>query len=406
MRCDVAVVGAGPAGTTAARFLAKKGFDVILVEARKFPREKPCGGMLTPRVFERFRYLSKIELASPSYGSCLYPPSLTLRVPYFTDDPQVFMVLRSQFDHALLNMAENAGAELITDRVQDVEIKTETAQISLKEGKVINADIIVGADGVKSIIGEKTGLTPSTLDRDKTGLCAVCEVEIGENEVEEYFGDERPVHLFLGFDNLFGYAWVFPKSRHVNIGLGGLLSQTRDISGSFRRFVAMLQKENMLPPHFALDNYSAALIPIGGPNERTYRDRVVLCGDAAGFVNPLTGEGIYYAMASGEIASHIITRAIEEGRLNGQQLSEHQRAWMADFGKELKKAAEFQNIPLRTNHMLEIGAKLANTDPKLTEMLASLCLNRKALNKSSLIKILLRLPFSLAKNFYTKIIKK
>lgn len=108
MQCDVAIVGAGPAGATVARFLAKNGLKVILVEADRLPKQKPCGGMLTPRVFERFKYLSRKmdKLAvSPSYGTYLYPPSLTMKVPYFTSKPQVLMILRQKFDHTLVRMA-------------------------------------------------------------------------------------------------------------------------------------------------------------------------------------------------------------------------------------------------------------------------------------------------------------
>ena len=86
---------------------------------------------------------------------------------------------------------------------------------------------------------------------------------------------------------------------------------------------------------------------------------IVLCGDAAGFVNPLTGEGVYYAMASGEIASKVIIEATESGKLSGQKLSEYQTAWMEDFGKGLKIAASFQKKIFGTTRTLEFGVKLA-----------------------------------------------
>jgi geranylgeranyl reductase family protein len=408
MQCDVAIVGAGPAGATAARFLAKNGLKVILVEKDRIPREKPCGGMLTPRVFERFKYLrSEMEKlgASSSYGTCIYPPSLTIKLQYVATRPQVLMILRKKFDHALVQMAMDSGAMLITNRVKRLVIKPDIVRILLDGNTIIESSIVVGADGVNSIVAKETDLLP-ILDRDKVALCAVSELEIGENAVEECFGDRRLVHLFLGFDNLFGYAWVFPKMRHVNIGVGGLLSRTRDIKGSFMKFIRLLRKNGLIPSGLQIESYSAALIPTGGPIERTYRDRVVLCGDAAGFVNPLTGEGVYYAMASGEIASKVIIEARESGKLSGQKLSEYQTAWMEDFGKGLKIAASFQKKIFGTTRTLEFGVKLAKADKKLMEMYVNICLRRQPINKTSIEQLLLRLPISTGKYLYKKLFER
>jgi geranylgeranyl reductase family protein len=404
MHCDVAIVGAGPAGATAARFLAKSGLKVILVEKDEIPKEKPCGGMLTPRVFERFEYLRSEmkELAvSSSYGVCVYPPSLTTKVQYVATKPQM-MVLRKKFDHVLVRMAMDSGAMLVNNRVKGLVIKPDVVRMLLDENTIIESSVVVGADGVNSIIARETDLLP-ILNSEKVALALVSELEIGESAVEEFFGDQKTIHLFLGFNNLFGYAWVFPKMRHVNIGLGGLLSRTRDIKGSFMTFVRVLRKNGLIPKRLQIERFSAALIPIGGPIERTYRDRVVLCGDAAGFVNPLTGEGVYYAMTSGEKASKVIIEAIGSGKLSGQKLSEYQTAWMEDFGKGLKMGASFQQRLFGATRILEFGVKLAKADRNLMEMLANICLRRKPINKTSAAKLLLRLPISTGKYFYEKL---
>jgi geranylgeranyl reductase family protein len=405
MQCDVAIVGAGPAGATAARSLAKNGLKVILVEKDDIPKEKPCGGMVTPRVFERFKYLrSEMEklAVSSSYGACLYPPSLATKVQYVTTKPQILMILRKKFDHTLVRMAMDSGAMLINNRVKGLVIRPDIVRMLLDGNTIIESSIVVGADGVNSVIAKETDLLP-ILNSEKVALAVVSESKIGESAVEECFGDRRTVHLFFGFNNLFGYAWVFPKMRHVNIGLGGLLSRTRDIKGSFMKFIQVLRKNGLIPKRLQIESYSAALIPLGGPIERTYRDRVVLCGDAAGFVNPLTGEGVYYAMASGEIASKVIMDAIESGKLSGQKLSEYETAWMDDFGKGLKMAASFQKKLMGATRILEFVVKLAKADKNLTEMLANICLRRKPINKTSTEKLLLRLPISTGKYFYKKL---
>ena len=292
MQWDVAIVGAGPAGTTAARFLAKKGFNVIIAEKKQVPKEKICGGSLTPRVFERFadlRCKMKELVVSTSYGACLYPPSMKNNLHYATTSPAAFMVLRKKFDYSLLHMAMDYGAELVNNRVRSLVIKPHVAQILLDDNTIIESKVVIGADGVGSVVAKETGLSP-VLDHEKFALCGVSELEIGEKAVEAYMGERRLIHLFFGFDNTFGYAWLFPKRSCVNLGLGGILDKTKDVKGSFTKFVGILKEKELIPKNVQPKNFSTALVSVGGPVEKTYADRVVLCGDAAGFVHPLTGE--------------------------------------------------------------------------------------------------------------------
>jgi geranylgeranyl reductase family protein len=415
LRCDVAIVGAGPAGTTAARFLAKKGFKVILAEKKQVPKEKICGGMLTPRVFERFADLrSKMKrlVVSTSYGACLYPPSMKSNLQHTTTSPVGFMVLRKKFDYTLLQMAMDYGAELVTNRVRSLVIKPNVAQIILDDNTAIESKVVIGADGVGSVVAKETGLSP-LLNHKKFALCGVSELEIGEKAVETYIGERRPIHLFFGFDNTFGYAWLFPKRSCVNIGLGGILDKTKDVKGSFTKFFGILKEKKMIPKNVQPKNFSAALIPVGGPIGKTYTDRVVLCGDAAGFVHPLTGEGIYYAMASGEIASKVITKAMECGEYTERRLSEYQATWMGDFGKGLIIDAKIQKIVITNiqriaessiqkrfglaTQLLELGTKIVETDEKLKKMMTELCVGKETINKAVIGKFLSRIPISTSK---------
>lgn len=415
MQFDVAIVGAGPAGTTAARFLAKKGFKVILAEKKQVPKEKICGGMLTPRVFERFADLRcKMEnlVVSTSYGACLYPPSMKSSLQHTTTGPMVFMIQRKKFDYSLLQMAMDYGAELVTKRVRKIVIKPDVAQLFLDDNTTIESKVVIGADGVCSVVAKETGLSP-TLDHEKVALCVVSELEIGEKAVETYMGKRRPIHLFFGFDNTFGYGWLFPKRSCVNIGLGGVLDKTKEVKGSFIKFVGILKEKKLIPKNVQPNNFSAALIPVGGPIEKTYTDRVILCGDAAGFVHPLTGEGVYYAMVSGEIASKVITKAMESGEYTKRSLSEYQARWMEDFGKGFMMDAKIQKMIIANFHriaesdiqrrfgvatrFLELGTKIVETDGKLKKMMVDLCLGEETVNKAVIGKFLSRIPISTSK---------
>jgi geranylgeranyl reductase family protein len=412
LRCDVAIVGAGPAGTTAARFLAKKGFKVVLAEKKRFPKEKICGGMLTPRVFERFADLRsemKKLVVSASYGACLYPPSMKSNLQHTATSPVGFMVLRKKFDYTLLQMAMDYGAELVTNRVRKLVVKPDVAQILLDDNTTIESNVVIGADGVSSVIAKETGLSP-TFDRNNVALCGLTELEIGEKAVETYVGERRPIHLFFGFDNVFGYAWLFPKRSCVNIGLGGILDKTKDVKGRFTKFVGILKEKKLIPKSLQPKNFSAALIPVGGPIKKTYADRVVLCGDAAGFVHPLTGEGIYYAMASGEIASKVITEAIECEEYTERRLSKYQASWMKDFGKGLIVDAKIQKMVIANiqriaessiqrrfgvaTRLLELGTKIVETDENLKTMMTELCVGKESINKAVIGKFLSRIPIS------------
>ncbi|MGD2066122.1 MAG: NAD(P)/FAD-dependent oxidoreductase [Candidatus Bathyarchaeota archaeon] len=424
MQYDVAIVGAGPAGTTAARFLAKKGFKVVLVEKKQVPKEKICGGMLTPRVFERFadlRCKMKDLVVSTSYGACLYPALLKSNLQHTTTSPAVFMVQRKEFDYSLLQMAMDYGAELVTKRVKNLAIKPDATQLLLDDNTTIESKVVIGADGVGSVIAKETGLSP-VLDHEKLALCGVSEFEIGKETVEKYMGERRHIHLFFGFDNTLGYAWLFPKRSYVNIGLGGILDKTKDVKGSFSKFVGILKEKKLIPENVQPNNFSAALIPVGGPIEKTYTDRVILCGDAAGFVHPLTGEGIYYAMVSGEIASKVITKAMECGEYTERRLSEYQAAWMEDFGKGLivdariqkRIIASFQRISDSgiqrrfgvATRFLELGTKIVDTDDELKEMMIDLCVGEETFNKAVIGKFLSRIPISTSKYISKKIMHK
>ncbi|MFX1453370.1 MAG: FAD-dependent oxidoreductase, partial [Promethearchaeota archaeon] len=122
---DVIIVGAGPAGSTAAKFIAEEGFKVLLIDKEKFPRNKPCGGALTRRVIERFPYMSKILqniiTSEKIFDGKIYSPSLKYSAKIISNKPLGFMVFRDQFDYELVKIAKNAGAEFYdTFHISDV----------------------------------------------------------------------------------------------------------------------------------------------------------------------------------------------------------------------------------------------------------------------------------------------
>jgi geranylgeranyl reductase family protein len=337
---DVAIVGAGPAGSTTAKFLAEKGLKTVLIDKSKFPRDKPCAGGLPSRVLRRFPYIKENDLIeSYSYGGLALSPSLKYKAMIKKEDPIVGMVLRKKFDTGLVQLAVKKGAKLIDGKaVEDIIITKEKVKIKLDDDTPLESKIIVGADGVWSIVAKKTGLM--TLNRPH-GICAFNEYEIDEDKIENLFGKERMCYLHLAFNGIFGYGWVFPKKQHINIGIGMLIPKKyvkeskKNILDVYKDYFNILKENKVLPENLEIGKCRGGALPFF-PLDKTFSDRVLIVGDAAGFINPLTGEGIYYAMTSGEIAAKVINESLEANDTGENYLSKYQDLWKEDFGKDLK----------------------------------------------------------------------
>jgi geranylgeranyl reductase family protein len=254
-------------------------------------------------------------------------------------DPVVAMVLREKFDMGLVQLAVDSGADFIDGRtVNDVKLSKEKAKIILGDKTEVDSKIVVGADGVWSTIAKKSGLMPS---RKKLGICILHEYDVDEETMNRYFGKEKMCNIHIEFQDIPGYGWVFPKKQHLNIGIGKIspdiymTKAKKDLLTIYKDYIKMLKKAKIIPENLEIGRCKGAALHIG-PLEKTYADRVLLCGDAGGFINPFTGEGIYYAMASGEIAAGVITEALEAGDTSEKFLSKYQDLWKKDFGKDIE----------------------------------------------------------------------
>jgi geranylgeranyl reductase family protein len=343
MKYDVVVVGAGPAGATAAKYLAEKGVKVLLLDSEEFPREKPCGGGLPTRVQKRFPYIEPF-IDSVSYGSITYSSTLRYRLDLIRERPLLLTVLRKKFDHDLVGLACKSGV-VFQDRrtVIDVSVRVDDVLIMLQDGDTIQAQAVIGCDGMRSVVAEKTNLCKKL---ESLCISLVQEQPLTQKQLDAFFTKKRLVHLFIKAQGIAGYGWVFPKKHCVNIGIGEFQSalprskQKASLKETYETFIEMLKKQKILPRDFPVEDLRGATLPIF-PLENTYGDRVLLCGDAAGFINPITGEGVYYAMSSGHIAAGVIADALKAKDLSKHFLSRYQKAWNKDFGKDLKILGRF-----------------------------------------------------------------
>ncbi len=288
--CDLIVAGGGPAGSAAARTAAMRGLDVLILEKSPFPRYKPCGGALSlkalsmldgplpPRVQER-----KITGARVHYRDLVAERHKGYEIAW--------LINRSAFDQHLLEKALLSGARAMTEKALSFRDSGESVSVQTKDG-IYKSRFLVVASGCQDSLKKKIAGPES---RESMGLCLVSEIEAEEERIVESLGSALDIHFSVAG----GYGWIFPHRGYCSVGIGGLSSSLPHPRQAMRRFL----RENGFPEASRLSGH---LIPQGGNRRRVARGRVLLAGDAAGLVDPFTGEGIYYALASGMMAGEMV----------------------------------------------------------------------------------------------------
>ncbi len=367
VKYDAVICGAGPSGSTAAKCMAEKGLKVLLLEKDTFPRDKPCGGALRPKVIEEFDYvrngIQKIP-HSVSFRAKMYPPSLKNFVDYSPGKVVLYNVQRKHFDGMLAEFARSAGAELRESAdVKRVTSKDDGYALQFKNGGEVKGDIFIGAGGmhdpVAKYLRKKEGL-PEKWPESDIGLVVVEEYEVNENFILDRFGEEYTSYFHLKPKNLFGYAWVFSKQNVLNIGFGAFWKEMKKINirDEFKDYIRLLEKEGLIPDNLKAGKPKGGLVPLRGGIKTSYSDRMLLIGDAAGFVSPLGGDGIYYGMCSGRMAADVVEYAAEHDSFGKNTMSRYQEEWFKSWGKDLKSLCYFaDNFFARTEQVLKYASK-------------------------------------------------
>lgn len=194
MKYDVVVIGAGPAGSTAAKFLSEKGVNVLLLDKSTFPRDKPCGGGLPTRVLERYKYIEENNLVdSYSYEIRLHSFSLKYKIDIQRNEPIVAMVQRKKFDDGLANLATRSGTTFITGKtVEGLKISKEKACLFLTDGTEIESQYVIAADGMWSSIGKQLGERQSCKN---IGVCVVQEYPLNKKTPRSVFQRKKTCSL-------------------------------------------------------------------------------------------------------------------------------------------------------------------------------------------------------------------
>jgi len=228
------------------------------------------------------------------------------------------MIRRVEFDDLLVSLAVDAGAELIDDAdILQARESPDEIELTSRDGRQFSARVVIAADGVHSVVARRLGLNPGW-------PAASVALDMMEETPRARLRDLDPSTLWVSYAHdpsgrlgdghqnaAEGYAYIFPKRDHVNIGIGYVLSYYREALDDSpydlqRRFIDDLRRRRIVEGESVRENFTPFLIPVGGPLRSPARGRVLLAGDAGGFVNGFTAEGIYYAMVSGELAADAV----------------------------------------------------------------------------------------------------
>ncbi|HLE76878.1 MAG TPA: NAD(P)/FAD-dependent oxidoreductase [bacterium] len=287
---DVIIVGAGPAGSTTARECAARGRSVLLLEKEAFPRDKPCGGGVNVRAAA----LLPFDL-SPVVERTVSTVSFSVRqAAHFTRTsarPLTYMTQRARLDHYLVERAVEAGAILRERSPLEAVEQAASGMLVRAGGVTYQARVLVAADGANGPTLRAAGLP----ERFAMGVAL-------EGNIGALTDGHDAMRLDLG-DVPHGYGWLFPKGDHVNIGVAGfgpVVPMLRERLFQLTRFYGYDPQRFWGLRGFRLPMRTADTPLVGG--------NVIAVGDAAGLLDPVTGEGIYAAIFSGRAAArHIVT---------------------------------------------------------------------------------------------------
>jgi len=272
-----------------------------------------------------------------------------------------YTVKRSVFDHLLLKKAEEAGAEVHTDvDVTDVEEGSEQVTVRSKAGESYTSKYVVGADGVNSRVARSTGIKNRWKD-DEIGICFEARVPMDPSDIMRitqgpYGPDKVCIEIFFGGIQ-HGYGWCFPKKDEVSLGMGCLVPYAKDLRTAWMKFIDEFEKKNGVKVD--LSEESAMRVPLKGPIQNTITKRIMLAGDAGGFVSAATGEGIYYAIGTGQIAADTVSDILQ-GRAKSTE--EYQQRWKCDIGKQLKVSTSLADLLFNSEQNMELVVRMAAKD--------------------------------------------
>ncbi|EHP84758.1 NAD(P)/FAD-dependent oxidoreductase [Methanotorris formicicus] len=336
---DVVIVGAGPGGSMSAYASVKNGAKTLLIEKSQEIGEPVRCAEAIPSLEDFGIKPSSEFFKNEIKGGFLFAPN-GKRITVTQGKASGYVVERKIFDKFLAIRAAKEGARLaVKSRVVGLEREGDGWNVIVKhldEEYAVKTKVVIAADGVESNVAEYAGLKAKKKPLD---ICSCAEYEMTNVELldksmmEFYFGN----NIAKG-----GYVWIFPKGDTANVGLGVRDSKKKAIdylNEFLENGLAKDRLKNATPIEFKVGG-----APVGGPIEKTYDDGILVVGDAAGQISPLTGGGIYLAMDCGLIAGEVAGRAIKNNNWSEDVLSEYEKKWKEKHYEYLMNHLKYRKI--------------------------------------------------------------
>ncbi len=339
---DAIIIGGGPSGCSCAYELTKSGKRVLLMDKAEFPRHKPCAGGITIKTLNHLP-INISHLVEHKATKMKFSFGDSKQVNLSHDNGSCVMVIRDKFDEYFFNKTIELGASFKKiQKIQSIDILENKVLLEV-DGIIYETEFLIGADGANSVVRKMT----SDLKYD--------------NPVYAYEGivnkkDIKQVTEFVF--NKYGYAWIFPKGEHYNVGIGNLIASKNGQKVTKKHlfdFVSERFKTN------EIKNITAFPIGTEGENYKTVNN-VFLVGDAAGFAESLLGEGIYNAVVSGKYAA----KAIIDSKFTKKSASQEYNKFLNSFTDELK--------------LYKKGAKILYGYPRISYWMMKFGLGAKFMN--------------------------
>lgn len=291
---DVAIIGSGPAGASTAFYLAKKGINTVIIEKETLPRYKTCGGGFVYRGRKDLPFDIESIVEKEFHTIDIYLGE-KLHFQTVRDTPTVSMVMRDTFDKLLVEKAQEVGCTLLDNhKVKGLSWIDNTVVIETSQG-LIKADYIIAADGALSPIAKMAGWKEDTR---KLIPALEYEVEVSDEDWNRLSNEVR-----FDIDAIpYGYAWSFPKKKHLSIGVASARRTKINLKKYYQEYVTNTLKIDGI----VNESQHGFQIPVSPRTDGFVKNKVFLIGDAAGFADPITAEGISNAIYSGKLVAEAL----------------------------------------------------------------------------------------------------
>ena len=348
---DVAVIGSGPSGASAAFHSARFGLKTIIIEKETLPRYKTCGGGFVFRGRKHMSFDISEVVESEFKNVDIVFADKNLKFKTERKDPIITMIMRDSFDHLIVKKAQEYGVELLQGETLTQLKSGEIAELKTTN-EVIKARFVIAADGALSPTAKMAGWTEET-----RMMCPALEYEIEVTD-EEFEKHKHSARFDIDAAPL-GYGWSFPKKKHLSVGVGNFMKTKKNpkLREYYYKYLEFLDIKNIIS-----SESHGFIIPISPRRDAFVKQNVFLIGDAAGFADPVTAEGISNAIYSGKLCA----KAIAESELDLKSAEQlYLEKLEAKMLPELRTGVKlsmlfYENKTLRNLMLKKFGQNLAD----------------------------------------------